>query len=75
VTPSSSDMVVLAEANMLGRICGTGIDGAGTQLRVLLRTNPQPDIGPVAAAMQAGFDTSCRWWLSVDGVINLRTGG
>ena len=68
-------MVVLAEANMLGRICGTGINGAGTQLRVLLHANPQTETGPVAAAMNAGFDATSRWFHSVDGVVNIGTGG
>ena len=67
-------MVVLAEANMLGRICGTGINGAGTQLRALLRSDPQVDIGPVEQAMNAGFDATNRWFHTIDGVVNIGRG-
>ena len=55
---TSSEMAVLAEANMLGRICGTGVNGAGDQLRVLLRANPDVETDTAVGELVAGFEAA-----------------
>lgn len=57
-SPSSAHLPVLAEANVLGVMCGHGIDGTADQVRDLISRNPIEATDGLTEAVLAGYETT-----------------
>lgn len=58
MTPSSAQMPVLAQANLLGVMCGAGVDGCGDAVRDLISRHPHELSDGMTEAVLAGFETT-----------------